>query len=139
VYRLVLVLLLLVAVPALRPSLPAGQRSTSPTVTLIPNLSGQWRGPDWGTVTLRHANDGTFKGTYTDTFGKAVGRLTVVWSARLGRFEGTWDEGTYRYGRLGVSVATSGKVAQGEYAASPRCEHLPGVPAAAVLRWEKTK
>jgi hypothetical protein len=71
-----------------------------------PDLTGTWSESDWGSVTLRRSAAGdTFTGTYTGTYGKAVGRLTLWYSRDSGRFEGTWSEGQYRFGRITVRMA----------------------------------
>src|SRR5262249_47721577 len=58
----------------------------------MPDLSGTWQGDGWGTVVLRTTNKGEFTGTYTDTFGKDVGRIAVRWTSASRRYEGTWSE-----------------------------------------------
>jgi RNA polymerase sigma factor (sigma-70 family) len=104
--------------------------------TALPDLSGTWQGDDWGTVVLRAAKAGEFEGTYTDTFGKDTGRIAIRWSAASRRYEGTWSEGTYRFGRIALDAPKDGAVS-GAYTTDPKCEHLPGVPGLASLRWSK--
>jgi hypothetical protein len=111
---------------------PARDREPIPSeMAFSPDLAGQWRDEtDWGTVTLRPTADGLgFEGTYSGTYGKDVGRLSLSFSQRSGAFEGTWSEGTYRFGRLSVRLARSRTLVQGSYSADARCEHQPGVPA----------
>src|SRR5262249_20125144 len=75
----------------------------------IPDLSGTWKGDEWGTVELRRTKDGGFDGTYTDTFGKDVGRISVRWAPASRRFEGMWSEGKYRFGRIALEPAKDGE------------------------------
>ncbi len=105
-------------------------------VPALPDLSGTWQGDDWGTVVLRPANDGGYEGTYSDTFGKDVGRIAVTWSKVSRRYEGTWSEGTFRFGRIALDAPKDGAIS-GAYTTDPKCEHQPGVPALASLRWSK--
>ena len=77
------------------------------------DLSGVWQDGDWGTVKLAPAGKGVYEGTYSGTYGKDVGRIRVTWSAASKRFEGTWSEGTYRFGRLSLRLADDGKFIRG--------------------------
>jgi hypothetical protein len=111
---------------------PARDREPIPSeMAFLPDLGGQWQDQtDWGTVTLRPTADGRgYEGTYSGTYGKDVGRLSLSFRRRLGDFEGTWSEGTYRFGRLSVRLAGSGTLAKGSYSADAQCEHQPGLPA----------
>lgn len=103
-----------------------------------PDLAGAWQGDDWGTVVLRPAKEGGFEGTYSDTFGTDTGRITVRWSAASRRYEGTWSEGTYRFGRIALDAPKDGAIS-GAYTTDPKCEHQPGVPSLASLKWNKKK
>jgi RNA polymerase sigma factor (sigma-70 family) len=105
----------------------------------MPDLSGTWQGDGWGTVVLRAATKGEFEGTYTDTYGKAVGRIKVRWSVASRQYEGTWSEGTYRFGRIALEVAKDSLKISGAYTTDPKCEHQPGVPSLAGLRWAKVR
>jgi RNA polymerase sigma factor (sigma-70 family) len=111
----------------------------SPIVETMPDLSGTWQGDDWGTVVLQRTKKGEFAGTYTDTFGTDVGRITVQWSPASGRYEGTWSEGKLRFGRIALQPANDGKAISGVWTADPKCEHQPGVPGQASLRWSRVK
>jgi hypothetical protein len=106
----------------------------------MPDVSGTWQGEGWGTVVLRPTKiKGTLVGTYTDTFGKDVGRIAVRWSAGSRRYEGTWSEGKYRFGRIALEPAREGEAMSGAYTTDPKCEHQPGVPALASLRWTRAR
>jgi hypothetical protein len=105
----------------------------------MPDFSGTWQGEGWGTVVLRTTNKGEFAGTYTDTFGKDVGRITVRWTTASRRYEGTWSEGNYRFGRIALEAAKDGATISGAYTTDPKCEHQPGVPSLASLRWSRVK
>jgi RNA polymerase sigma factor (sigma-70 family) len=102
------------------------------------DLSGTWQGNGWGTVVLKQAKKGEYAGTYTDTYGKDVGRITVVWSTASGQYEGTWSEAKYRFGRIALE-AKDGETIAGAYTTDPKCEHRPGVPSLANLRWCKVE
>jgi hypothetical protein len=109
-------------------------------MAFLPDISGRWEDALWGTVTLRLTDDGrAFEGTYSLTFGKDVGRLFLSYSPRSELFEGTWSEGTYRFGRVSVRLAGSRAVAKGSYSADPRCEFEPGAPASAEFQWNKAR
>ncbi len=105
--------------------------------TTGPDLSGTWRGrPGWGTVILEPRDGGGFEGTYSDTYGRDVGRIELSWDARRGKFKGLWSEGAYRFGELTVEPRPDGTF-RGEYSADPGCEHDPGRPASEEFRWVK--
>jgi RNA polymerase sigma factor (sigma-70 family) len=103
----------------------------------IPDLSGSWQGDGWGTVVLRPGKKGAFEGDYTDTFGKDVGRIAVQWSAASRRYEGTWSEGKFRFGRIALEAAKNGEEISGAWTTDRNCEHQPGVPSLASLRWSR--
>jgi RNA polymerase sigma factor (sigma-70 family) len=105
----------------------------------MPDLSGTWQGDGWGTVVLRPAKAGEFAGTYTDTFGTDTGRISVRWTPVSGRFEGTWGEGKFRFGRIALEAVKDGNVVSGAWTTDPNCEHQPGVPGLASLRWTRAK
>jgi len=112
--------------PAGRPAGPAGPA----------DLTGTWQGGKWGTVVLAPDGDGGFRGTYSNTFGKDVGRLRVAWSARSGRYEGTWAEGKFRFGRLSLRPP-AGNAVRGSFATDPGCLVNPGTPDLSDLSWER--
>jgi RNA polymerase sigma factor (sigma-70 family) len=101
----------------------------------VPDLTGVWHDDDWGTVKLTAAGKGVYEGTYSGTFGKDVGKIRVVWSADSKQFEGTWSEGTYRFGRLSLRLGDGGKSIRGAYSCDPKCEYKPGIPSLADLQW----
>lgn len=105
----------------------------------MPDLSGTWRGDGWGTVELQSTKKGVFEGTYTDTFGTDVGRIAVQWSTASRRYEGTWSEGKFRFGRIALEAAKDRAVISGAWTTDPKCEHEPGVPSLASLRWTRVK
>jgi RNA polymerase sigma factor (sigma-70 family) len=105
----------------------------------IADLSGNWHGDDWGNVKLASAGKGVYEGTYSDTFGKDVGNIRVSWSAESNRFEGTWSEGTYRFGRVSLRLTDDGKFIRGAYSCDPKCDYKPGIPSLADLQWSRGK
>jgi RNA polymerase sigma factor (sigma-70 family) len=108
-----------------------------PAAEPMPDLSGTWQGEGWGTVVLRSTKKGVFDGTYTDTFGKDVGRIAVEWSTASRRYEGTWSEGKFRFGRIALEAVKNGEEISGAWTTDPKCEHQPGVPSLASLRWSR--
>jgi RNA polymerase sigma factor (sigma-70 family) len=110
-----------------------------PGAERMPDLGGTWQGDEWGTVVLRPTKDGGFAGTYTDTFGKDVGRIAVRWTPASRRCEGTWSEGRFRFGRIALEAAQDGEAISGAWTTDPRCEHQPGVPSLASLRWRRVE
>lgn len=109
-------------------------------MVFVPGLGGSWEEPNWGTVILRPtANARGYEGTYSSTFGKDVGRLSVSYNPRSRTFEGTWNEGKYRFGRVSVRVGQSGKSAGGSYNADAKCEFAPGEPARYEFTWKKVE
>jgi RNA polymerase sigma factor (sigma-70 family) len=126
------------------PDLLAAQRvqNNAPTdagFKAISDPSGHWHGDNWGNVKLAAAGKGFYEGTYSDTFGKDVGKIRVSWSTDSNRFEGTWSEGTYRFGRISLRVTEDGKVIRGAYSCDPKCDFRPGIPSLADLQWRRGK
>jgi RNA polymerase sigma factor (sigma-70 family) len=110
-----------------------------PAAEPVPDLCGTWQGDGWGTVVLRRAKEARFEGTYTDTFGKDVGRIAVRWTRESRRYEGTWGEGRFRFGRIALEAAKAGDAISGAWTTDPKCEHQPGVPSLASLRWSRVR
>jgi hypothetical protein len=104
--------------------------------TILPDLSGTWQSPEWGTVILARSGD-EFEGTYTATHSRDIGRVRL-WFSRSGAFEGVWWEGRYRFGPLSLRTPSS-KVAQGSYSADQACEIRPGFPAAQEFQWTRVR
>jgi len=109
----------------------------SPKAQPMPDLSGTWYGNEWGTVVLQSTKNGEFEGTYSDTFGKDVGRIAVRWSTASRRYEGSWSEGKFRFGRIALEAGKNAEVITGAWTTDPKCEHEPGVPSLASLKWSK--
>jgi hypothetical protein len=99
-----------------------------------PDLSGRRHGAGWGIVELERTHDGGYDGTYSSTYGQAEGRIRLDWSPRTGRYEGTWSEGTFRFGKVSVWVTRDG-AARGVYSADSNCEFQPGVPVHQEFQW----
>jgi RNA polymerase sigma factor (sigma-70 family) len=121
-----------------QPLVPRGEPEL-PLAEAVPDVSGTWQGDDWGTVVLRRTKDGGFEGTYSDTFHTDVGRIAVRWSVASRRYEGTWSEGKYRFGRIALEAAKAGDALSGAYTTDPKCGHQPGIPALASLHWMRFK
>lgn len=133
---ILLALSLVAALPvSALPFIPAEQPDAPRIDQKLPTLAGTWRGTDWGTVTLKQVSANTYEGTYTDTYGTAVGRIKLAWSQESKRFDGTWGEGTYRHGTISVRILPDRKGIRGAWTTDKSCEHRPGIPALSDLDW----
>jgi hypothetical protein len=94
-------------------------------------LSGKWidEGGGWGSVVIVGN-----RGKYTDTYAEDSGTFEFH-KAGKNRFEGTWRESEKRYGTLWFEVSQSGKIIQGKYRASDKCEIEPGTEG--IIDWAK--
>lgn len=106
-------------------------QATSP-----PDLSGTWSGEGWGTVVLHAESRGTYTGSYTDDIGNRTGDLELQWSRIERRFNGTWHEGTDRFGKISLRVV-DGEV-HGAWTTSRKSKTNPGTPALADLTWKRS-
>jgi len=86
-----------------------------------PDLEGIWHGSGWGSVRLERTGPGIFQGTYTSTYGRYVGRISLSWNPGAGRYEGTWGEGAYRHGRVWVRPDERAGEFSGTFSADPDC------------------
>lgn len=102
-----------------------------------PDLKGTWQGSVWGKVTLARAGPESFEGTYSSTYGKNAGRLSLSWNARTRQYEGTWAEGTYRHGQVWFRKEDGEDGFHGSYSADPDCEYRPGDPVSFEFRWSR--
>ena len=113
-------------------------QSVRPSVALscsqeVPDPSGSWSGPDWGTVTLEGLS-----GTYTGSYGRAATTIELKWTG--GRsFVGTWREGTFRSGWLQMTLTGDGAECSGTWGADESCEHRPGSPRSAAFTWRRVR
>ena len=98
-----------------------------------PDISGQWTGAEWGNVFLEGKQSGEYFGTYTDTFGGNLGTLHVKWSRLEHRFNGTWQEGNDRNGKISVRLV-DGQI-RGAWRTSKESEINAGIPDMADLLW----
>jgi hypothetical protein len=101
-----------------------------------PDIAGWWSGYGWGRVDLRRVESGAYVGTYSSTYGQDIGRITVAWSPGTRQYQGTWGEGTYRFGHVAFWVERDGSV-RGIYSADPDCTHQPGDPVRQEFQWSK--
>lgn len=67
-----------------------------------PDIAGRWTGETWGAVVLEMKSPGEYDGTYTETFKGKPGSIQLKWSAREGRFNGTWQKGKDGHGKISV-------------------------------------
>ncbi|MBM82169.1 MAG: hypothetical protein CMJ78_16505 [Planctomycetaceae bacterium] len=100
-----------------------------------PNIAGWWNGEGWGDVALEKQKDGSYSGSYTDTFGMEKGELRLEWSAIEDRFKGTWREGKNRFGK--ISIRLDGKLIRGAWTTSKDSRINPGIPELSDLVWAR--
>lgn len=101
-----------------------------------PDIAGKWSGEGWGEVKLDKSDDGSYDGTYTDTFSKKAGEIRLKWSRIEQRFNGTWKEGKDRFGK--VSVRLVGDEIRGAWTTSKESKIDPGRPRLADLQWVRS-
>ena len=102
-----------------------------------PDISGQWTGAEWGSVILEEKQSGEYAGTYTDTFGGKPGTMQMKWSRLEHRFNGTWQEGNDRSGKISVRLV-DGQI-RGAWTTSKKSEIGAGTPGLADLLWVRQK
>jgi hypothetical protein len=93
------------------------------------DLSGEWKGGDWGKVVISGA-----KGTYTDTYQTGPGTFEFKQTGK-NTYAGTWGESKQRFGTFSFKVSDDGKTIVGRYQADPNCAINPG--SSDVLRWTR--
>jgi serine/threonine-protein kinase len=98
-----------------------------------PDISGRWKGDEWGEVVLKQRDDGAYEGTYTDTYGNEPGGLELTWSRVERRFKGTWREGKDRFGK--IAVRKVGDDIRGAWTTNEKSSVNPGTPELADLLW----
>jgi hypothetical protein len=102
--------------------------------TEAPDISGTWKGTEWGTVVLTKV-DSDYTGTYSDTLGKAPGEIRLKWSRIERRFNGTWREGEDRFGELSIRLVD--QEIRGALTTDARSKINPAAPRLADLTWSK--
>jgi serine/threonine-protein kinase len=107
-----------------------GVVSTNP-----PEIAGQWSGDEWGQVELTPSAPGQYTGTYTDTVGKAPGKIELKWSRIERRFNGTWSEGDDRFGDLSVRFVDH--QIRGALTTDPNSKINPATPRLADVLWTR--
>jgi hypothetical protein len=103
-----------------------------------PDISGKWRGEDWGQVTLRQTAPGDYSGTYTETVAKEKGPGTIElkWSRIEQRYNGTWHEGGEdRFGDLSVRLVEN--EIHGALTTDAKSRINPGTPHLAEVAWTR--
>lgn len=101
------------------------------------DISGQWTGDDWGTVTLKQTASAEYEGTYTDTLGKEAGKIELKWSRIERQYTGDWSEGKSRFGK--ISVRQAGDEIRGAWTTDRKSQINPGTPGLAPLTWTRPK
>jgi serine/threonine-protein kinase len=100
-----------------------------------PEIAGRWSGEEWGEVMLERTGDGAYAGTYRDTFGAEPGNIQLKWSRIERRFNGTWSEGTDRFGE--ISVRLQGDEIRGAHTTDSQSRINPGTPRLSDLSWRR--
>ena len=100
-----------------------------------PDIAGEWSGPDWGKIVLKQLRSTDYTGSYTDTFGKQAGEMTLSWSRLENRFVGTWREADDRFGE--ISLRLVGSEIRGAYTTDPKSKINPGTPRLAEFVWTR--
>ncbi len=100
-----------------------------------PDISGQWRGEDWGQVALRQTSPGEYTGTYSETVGKGPGKIELKWSRIERQFNGTWSEGEDRFGDLSIRLAD--EEIRGALTTDPKSKINPATPRLAPFVWTR--
>ena len=103
--------------------------------TMPLDISGQWRGDDWGQVVLTPAAAGEYDGTFSETDTSKPGKLHVRWSRFQRRFIGTWSEGQERFGTLSIHLVDH--EIRGAYSTDPKS--YPNTPKEAELTWTRVR
>src|SRR5262245_12360426 len=125
----------LTAILALAPAIIAADM-TKPAGSTLPDLSGHWESARWGVVTLARSSSGDgWIGTYSNTHSRKPGRVSLCYSPATGHIEGTWSDGSLRFGRVTLRVADS-KTIDGAYSAA-KCELDPGTPKGEPFQWRR--
>jgi hypothetical protein len=83
-------------------------------------------GEGWAKVVLHQTGPAEYAGTYTDTFGKEPGTIELKWSRIERRYNGTWNEGKERFGK--ISVRQVGDQIRGAWTTSRNSTINPGTP-----------
>lgn len=102
-----------------------------------PDISGDWKGPEWGAVHLNRTESGLYEGTFRDTMGSDPGTVVLKWSRIERRFNGKWDEGKgERFGEISLRLL-EGKI-QGAYTTDKSSRTNPETPKLADLTWVRS-
>lgn len=101
--------------------------------TVAPDITGRWTGERWGAVVLEMKSPGEYVGTYTETFKGKPGTIQLTWSARDGRFNGTWQEGRDCHGKISVRLVKD--EVRGAWTTSQEPGINSGRPELAELSW----
>ncbi|WP_425617748.1 protein kinase [Anatilimnocola sp. NA78] len=101
--------------------------------TQAPDIAGPWSGEDWGQITITQRDSGAYSGTYTETVAQDRGQFEVKWSRIERRFNGTWHEGTNRFGELSLRLVD--QEIRGAITTDAKSTINPATPKLADLTW----
>ena len=102
-----------------------------------PDIAGEWTGKDWGSVVLKQSDGGEITGTYTDVFGTEPGKIELKWSRIERRFNGIWNEGKDRYGKISIRLLND--EIRGGWTTNRKAKINGGTPELADLLWVRPK
>ncbi len=103
-----------------------------------PDIGGQWSGHGWGQVVLTQTAAGEYTGKYSETVGKAPGKIELKWSRIERRFNGKWSEGSEGQDRFGeLSVRLAGDEIRGALTTDVKSKINPAAPRLADLTWTR--
>ena len=88
-------------------------------------------------MVLEAKQPGRYEGRYTDPDNARSGTLQLKWSRVERRFNGTWEEGDDRNGK--ISIRLDGDQIRGAWRTSRKSKLGPGTPRLADLLWAKKR
>lgn len=97
------------------------------------DIAGQWIGDDWGVVVLKQSPSGEYEGSFTGSVPDKSGAMQLKWSRFERRFNGTWQEGDHRRGKISLRVV-DGEI-RGAWTTPKRENSQPGTPRLGDLLW----
>ncbi|MFN0052347.1 MAG: protein kinase domain-containing protein [Planctomycetales bacterium] len=127
-----------------------------------PDIAGKWTSEEWGDVVLREKDSGKYEGTYTNTFQRAphdhlepplqqlgthdcrkchkelpLGNIALKWSRVERRFNGTWEAGDDRKGK--ISLRLVGEEIRGAWRTTKKFPQATGTARLSDLSWNRSR
>ncbi|MHC4406283.1 MAG: WD40 domain-containing protein, partial [Planctomycetota bacterium] len=104
--------------------------------TAPPDIAGKWTGEGWGAVVLEAKQPGQYEGSYTDSGNAKSGTVHLKWSRLERRFNGTWQEGNDRDGKISVRLVDD--EIRGAWTTGEDSQKESGTPRLADLLWTRS-